>query len=116
MQRIRKIKHLCFFVLLALTMLVGAMLVGCNKEEPKPTASTEYTVTFAGVENATNPNTVTTYTAESGEITLLAPEKDGYPFEGWTYNGKKVTKIDSKWGQDITLVANWGAHDCHIEF
>ncbi len=120
MERIKRIRHLFFVVFATLIMLAGLTLVGCNNEEQPtpvaPDAPTEYTVTYVGVENATNPNTAKTYTAESGEIALLDPVKEGYPFDGWTYNGEKVTKIDSKWGQDVTLVANWGAHYCHIEF
>ena len=117
MERIRKFKHLRYFVFATLIMLAGTALVGCNSnEQPSPVAPTEYTITYAGVENAENPNTAKTYTAESGEIALQDPIKEGYPFEGWTYNGEKVTEIDSKWGQDVTLVANWGAHYCHIEF
>ena len=116
MERTKKFKAIRFFVFAALIMLMTAALVGCNKDEQNSASPSEYTITYAGVENAVNPNTVKTYTAESGEIALSDPVKEGYPFEGWTYNGEKVTKIDSKWGQDVTLVANWGAHYCHIEF
>ena len=112
------VKYLITAVFAISMMLAVVAFAGCdNGQKKSPVVEpTEYTITYAGVENAVNPNTATTYTAESGEIVLLDPVKDGYPFEGWTYNGEKVTEIDSTWGQDVTLVANWGAHYCHIEF
>ena len=98
----------CFMALSIMT------LVGCNKEEDQ-IVDKEYTITYAGVEDAINPNTITTYTADSGIIPLLNPTKEGYPFEYWTCNGQIVNEIDSSWEQDITLVANWASHSCHIE-
>ena len=40
MERIKKIKHLCFFVFATLIMLALEAFVGCNKDEPKPVEST----------------------------------------------------------------------------
>ncbi|MBP5313947.1 MAG: InlB B-repeat-containing protein [Eggerthellaceae bacterium] len=114
MERIKTIKYVHILVLATLTILMGAALVGCI-EGGQP-SSDEYTITYAGVEDAINPNTAETYTAASGTIELLDPIKEGYPFEGWTYNGQQVSAIDGAWGQNITLVANWGEHFCHIEF
>ena len=116
MERIKRAKRVLFFALISVMALAGTLLVGCNENEVKtPEVPIEYSITYAGLEDAENPNTVTTFTASSGEIALKDPVKEGYPFEGWTYKGEKVTAIDGKWGQDVTLVATWGAHYCHIE-
>lgn len=117
MKMIKKNKNKHLIVFICLPMLLVMSLTGCNKNktEPGPSAPLEYTITYAGVEDAINPNTITTYTADSGTITLLDPSKDGYEFAGWTFNGQEVTAIDTAWKQDITLVANWGSHNCHIE-
>lgn len=95
------------------------IIAGCNKgssENPSiPEVVTEHTITYAGVEGATNPNTVTTYNKNDAEIELLAPTKDNYTFVNWTYNGTAVTKIDPKWDQSITLVANWTQNNCYLK-
>ncbi len=118
MERTKKMKIVNIFVfafLLSLTILISC---GCTKKSPqKPTQDTAtYSITYAGLEGAINPNSTTEYTSNSGKIALQDPERDGYPFEGWTLNGENVTEIDGDWGQDVTLVANWGEHYCHIEF
>ena len=51
-----------------------------------------------------------TYTIESGIITLQAPTRNGYTFQGWYSDSSfknKVTQIDSKTMQDVTLYAKW---------
>jgi len=67
----------------------------------------EYTISYNGVENATNTNP-TTYTVESGTILLVAAEKAGYEFEGW-YDGenKKVTEIAENSTGNVELTAKW---------
>ena len=100
-----------------LALLLGVVapcvfiFAGCDKgssgNQPMPEVVTEHTITYAGVEGAINPNTVTTYNKNDAEIELQAPTKDNYTFVNWTYNGTVVTKIDPKWDQSITLVANW---------
>lgn len=47
----------------------------------------------------------TTYTIEDS-ITLNNPTKQGYDFEGWYIDSKKVTKIENMMG-DLELVANY---------
>lgn len=105
-------KNKLFLGLLSMTFLFSSVSCG---SKTSPTPKVEYTITYAGVEDAVNPN-VTTYESGSDPIPLLDPIREGYPFEGWTYNGETVTKIDTSWASDITLVANWGNHYCHIEF
>lgn len=75
-----------------------------------------YSINYAGLEGGTNPNAdKTSYTVENNKIALPAAEREGYQFAGWTYNDRTVTEIDPSWASDVTLVANWGEHVCHIE-
>ncbi len=57
-----------------------------------------------GVNNASNP---TSYTVESESISLAQPQKYGYAFEGWFYDGKQVDAINPAWSCDVTLTAKW---------
>lgn len=120
MKKSTKIKLFATLILAMTLLLSAAAFVACGTED-KPSDKLnedglkEYSITYVGVDGAINPNTVTTYTVDDGEINLQDPKKDGYAFEGWTLNGKPVNKIDGSLKQDITLVANWGAHDCHLE-
>ena len=70
-------------------------------------AINSYDITYdlaGGVNNSENP---TTYTIESGLITLKNPTRVGYTFVGW-YNGEQlVTIIDSNTLENITLTAKW---------
>ena len=67
-----------------------------------------YKIIYAGIDGATNPNTATTYTIESNEITLAAASKTGYTFGGWkNTQGETVTKIAHGSTGDITLTAVW---------
>ena len=69
-----------------------------------------YTITYNGVEGATNPNPAN-YTIESETITLDAPTKDGYTFAGWFENagftGSAVTTIAQGSTGDKTFWAKW---------
>ncbi|MBE5741789.1 MAG: hypothetical protein E7360_00505 [Clostridiales bacterium] len=101
---------------------------------PDPIAKVGYNVTWKAedlakltsvtenvVVNAVEtPNTYTiTYDVNGGEsvqpqdvtydsdVTLATPERDGYTFMGWTYEGNAV--INGKWtiAKNVTLVATW---------
>ena len=74
----------------------------------------EYSIYYANVDGIDNPNK-TTYTILDEDITLEDVYKEGYNFDGWIYNGNKITKVDTSIAQDITLVADFGDHYCHIE-
>ena len=51
--------------------------------------------------------TVETLKMKKGvKITLPDVDKEGYSFEGWYYNNKKVTENDT-FSQNVTLVGNW---------
>ena len=99
------------FLVLMLVIACSFVLVACNEQPEK----TEFTITYACVENATNPNTATPYKSDGNEIVLFPATRENYTFVNWTYNGTPVTKIKPEWKQDITLVANWTENNCHIE-
>lgn len=70
----------------------------------------EYTITYnldGGTNVSGNP---AQYTVETGKITLVAPTKTGYRFDGWytddTYS-TKVTEIAAGSTSDVTLYAKW---------
>ena len=74
----------------------------------------QYSIYYANTDGLINPNK-TTYTIEDNNIQLEDVEKEGFSFIGWTYNGNKITEIDTNIAQDITVVANFSDHYCHIE-
>lgn len=66
-----------------------------------------YTISYDLADGVNNPENPTSYTIESGLITLKDPTKEGYTFVGW-YNGEQlVTIIDSNTLENITLTAKW---------
>ena len=97
---------------------VGHTFVGWSEELPETMPANDitveakweinsYDITYdlaGGVNNSENP---TTYTIESGLITLKNPTREGYTFVGW-YNGEQLVKIiDSNTLENITLTAKW---------
>ena len=67
-----------------------------------------YRITYAGLEGASNPNTVRTYTIESENIILRDAEKTGSVFVGWKNGEDFVTVIPKGSTGNITLTAVWG--------
>lgn len=66
-----------------------------------------YTISYDLADGVNNPENPTSYTIESGLITLKDPTREGYTFAGW-YNGEQlVTTIDSNTLENITLTAKW---------
>ena len=52
--------------------------------------------------------TTTTQQVVTGEnVKLITPERQGYEFSGWYYNGNKITDGVWKYDGDITLTARW---------
>ena len=47
------------------------------------------------------------YNIESEEIVLPTPVKEGYTFDGWYNDNKKITKIPAGTSGNITLTAHW---------
>ncbi len=79
----------------------------------------EYTISYV-LNGGTNAgDAITTFTVESGEITLLAPTREGYSFDGW-YNaetgGDKVTVIEAGSIGNITLYARWTTESHTVSF
>jgi uncharacterized repeat protein (TIGR02543 family) len=75
--------------------------------------SISYDLFLSGVTNS-NP---TSYTVESGTITLTSPSRVGYTFNHWTLSNTQVTTIDaSNNPQNITLLAHWTPNTYAIEF
>ncbi|MDY4819576.1 MAG: InlB B-repeat-containing protein [Bacilli bacterium] len=75
-----------------------------------------FTVSYnlnGGTNNDSNPKS---YTIDYNDITLYEPTRTGYDFTGWTYNGRVVTEIDPAWIENVTIVANWGAHSYSISY
>ena len=70
----------------------------------------EYNITYHNIDDATHTNPAT-YTVETPTITLQAPTKAGYTFEGWylqsDFSGDKVTQIAKGTTGDIALYAKW---------
>ena len=57
-------------------------------------------------DGGTQVDNPTSYTIED-EIVLIAPEKDGYDFDGWFNGENKTEKIEKGSYGDITLTAHW---------
>ena len=68
---------------------------------------TPYKITYelnGGTNDSANP---ASYTVESDAITLKAPTKTGYTFNGWTLDGSIITEIAKGSTGDKTLIAAW---------
>lgn len=70
----------------------------------------EYTITYHNIDGATHTNPAN-YTVETPTITLQAPTKELYTFEGWyqqaDFSGDKVTQITEGTTGNIDLYAKW---------
>ena len=67
----------------------------------------KYTITYE-VEGGELPEDAPTeYVEGEGLTTLPKPTKEGYKFEGWYLNGKKVTSISKTLTEDVVLTAKW---------
>ncbi len=64
-----------------------------------------YTITYDGLNGGTHSN-ITTYNIETG-VTLTDPDRTHYTFNGWYWNGERVTEIPVGTTGDITLTAAW---------
>ena len=49
-------------------------------------------------------------------ISLRTPTKTGYDFDGWYYNGIKLTTFKYTYDKDITVVAKWNLKSYTIEY
>ena len=78
-----------------------------------------YSITYKGVEGATNDNP-DSYGAATGNVTLKAPVKEGYTFEGWYLNedfsGEPINTIAKDRGEDLVLFAKWSENKYTVIF
>ena len=75
-----------------------------------------YTISYDLADGVNSPENPTSYTIESGLITLKDPTREGYTFVGW-YNGEQlVTTIDSNTLENISLTAKWTVNSYKLTF
>lgn len=75
-----------------------------------------YTISYDLADGVNSPENPTSYTIESGLITLKDPTRVGYTFVGW-YNGEQlVTTIDSNTLENISLTAKWTVNSYKLTF
>ena len=74
------------------------------------------TITYEVGDNATNPNTTTTYTVEGENVVFTAPTRPGYSFASWTAKKAGTNETVELTGgntlpvstaANVTLTANW---------
>ncbi|MBQ7698511.1 MAG: InlB B-repeat-containing protein [Paludibacteraceae bacterium] len=77
----------------------------------------EYTITYNGLEGATNTNNPTSYNVETETITLANPGKrDSYIFAGWKdKSDNTITQIAKGSTGNLTLTATWNVKSSNIE-
>ncbi len=75
----------------------------------------EYEIVYEGVNGASNPNP-TSYTIETGKITLKDLTLEGYEFDGWFIGDDKVTEISEDSTGKVTLTAKWTAITYYITY
>ena len=75
-----------------------------------------YTISYDLADGVNSPENPTSYTIESGLITLKDPTKEGYTFAGW-FNGEQlITTIDSNTLENISLTAKWTVNSYKLTF
>lgn len=75
----------------------------------------DYTVTFNPNHESGEPTTVK-YQYDKVVALIDAPERDGYTFAGWYYNGKKWVSGTAMPAENITLVAMWTLQSFTVSF
>jgi uncharacterized repeat protein (TIGR02543 family) len=100
----------------------GSVFKGWEPSVPEtfPEQNTEYTAVWesekysivysinGGINNTANPSE---YTSETDTITLAAPVRSGYAFDGWysseDYAGERVMQIEKGSAGTVTVYAKW---------
>ena len=74
-----------------------------------------YSISYNNTKDVLN-NNPTSYTIESEMITLIGLEKNGYQFDGWYNNGRKVTEIEKGSTGNLTFTAKWTPTSYQIKY
>ena len=97
------------FLTLFSVLVFGIVLVGCKKAEPN------YTIRYnldGGVNHASN---VASFKASDLPLTISAPTKEGFTFEGWfdnaAFTGDPITLIPVGTKSNVSLYALWQEND-----
>lgn len=75
----------------------------------------EYTIAYdlAGGTFVTGTENPTSYTVETDKFYLASPQREGYIFNGWTYDGQntpvKTVLVDTAVAKNLSYTANWTA-------
>lgn len=78
----------------------------------------EYKIEYQNLNGVNNPNP-SSYTFNTGEITLKALQRKGYDFLGWYLSdlgSEVIEKIDTSLAQDIILYAKWEIQKITVTF
>ena len=75
----------------------------------------DYTVTF-NPNHESGTSTKATYQYDKVVVLIDNPERDGYTFEGWYYNGELWTPGTTMPAENITLVAMWTLQSFTVSF
>ena len=94
-----------------ITHKAGPFLDILESEEIKIGKGTQpevkHTITYEVEDGELPEDAPTEYVEGEGLTTLPKPTKEGYKFEGWYLNGKKVTSISKTLTEDVVLTAKW---------
>jgi len=106
----KKIFVLAICLILAISMLLSA----CQKPVESQTYYIKYELDGGQNSNANPVN----YSSGTNDLKIFSPEKEGYSFLGWTYEGQDepVTELTlpSSEARNLTLYANWKANEFDI--
>ena len=97
----KKTKKLIIINLILLTLIAGTIVI--NKYRTKPSQGERITISF----NTNGGKRIVSMTVDKGEtVKLPTTEKEGYNFGGWYLKNEKVPS-ETKFYQNVTLVAYW---------
>ena len=81
------------------------------------TAKWDYFTISYDLNGGTNhPDNPTSYERDMANIKLQAPTKSGVTFAYWLCNGERITEINTKLGENLTLIAIWNDSSYKITY
>ena len=81
------------------------------------TAKWDYFTISYDLNGGTNhPDNPTSYERDMANIKLQAPTKSGVTFAYWLCNGERITEINTKLGENLTLTAIWNDSSYKITY